>query len=104
MMETWVGEVIPSPSERTEVGRKILAENPDTPSSLGIAISKAIEDAAKNENTKYSLGSVLNHVMLHQTVIGLETKAQLEKAGEKPDVLIGCVGVEVTLPASVILS
>lgn len=92
MMETWGGEVIPSPSERTEVGRKILAENPDTPGSLGIAISEAIEDAAKNENTKYSLGSVLNHVMLHQTVIGLETKAQLEKAGEKPDVLIGCVG------------
>lgn len=62
MMETWGGEVIPSPSDRTEVGRKILAENPDTPGSLGIAISEAIEDAAKNENTKYSLGSVLNHV------------------------------------------
>jgi len=92
LMETWGGEVVPSPSERTEVGRKILSENPNNPGSLGIAISEAIEDAAKHEDTKYSLGSVLNHVLMHQTVIGLEAKKQLEMVDEKPDVIVGCVG------------
>ncbi len=92
LMETWGGEVVPSPSDRTEVGRRILEKDPDNPGSLGIAISEAIEDAVKNENTKYSLGSVLNHVLLHQTVIGLEAKKQLESIGEKPDVIVGCVG------------
>ena len=92
LMETWGGEVIPSPSNRTESGKKVLSENPDSPGSLGIAISEAIEDAAKNEQTKYSLGSVLNHVLLHQTIIGLEAKKQLESIGEYPDIIIGCVG------------
>ncbi len=92
LMETWGGEVVPSPSERTEVGRKILSEDPNNPGSLGIAISEAIEDAAKHEDTKYSLGSVLNHVLMHQTVIGLEAKKQLEMVDEKPDVIVGCVG------------
>ncbi len=92
LMETWGGEVVPSPSERTEVGRKILSEDPNNPGSLGIAISEAIEDAVKHEDTKYSLGSVLNHVLMHQTVIGLEAKKQLEIVDEKPDVIVGCVG------------
>ncbi|MHC4198630.1 MAG: TrpB-like pyridoxal phosphate-dependent enzyme [Planctomycetota bacterium] len=92
LMETWGAKVIPSPSDQTNAGRKILEEMPDTPGSLGIAISEAIEDAATREDTKYSLGSVLNHVLLHQSVVGLETKKQLEMAGEAPDVLIGCVG------------
>ena len=92
LMETWGGEVIPSPSDRTEVGRKILEKDPDNPGSLGIAISEAIEDAVKNENTNYSLGSVLNHVLLHQTIVGLEAKKQLESIGEKPDIIVGCVG------------
>ncbi len=92
LMETWGGEVIPSPSNRTESGRKVLEQDPDSPGSLGIAISEAVEDAAKNENTKYSLGSVLNHVLMHQTIIGLEVKKQLESIDEKPDILIGCVG------------
>ncbi|ADC65475.1 pyridoxal-phosphate dependent TrpB-like enzyme [Ferroglobus placidus DSM 10642] len=92
LMETWGGEVIPSPSDRTESGRRILEKDPDNPGSLGIAISEAIEDAVKNEDTKYSLGSVLNHVLLHQTVIGLEAKKQLESIGEEPDVIVGCVG------------
>jgi len=92
LMETWGGEVIPSPSERTEVGRKVLEKDPDNPGSLGIAISEAIEDAVKHENTNYSLGSVLNHVLLHQTIIGLEAKKQLESIGEKPDIIVGCVG------------
>ncbi len=92
MMETWSGEVVPSPSDRTEFGKKILEKDPNNPGSLGIAISEAIEDAVKNENTKYSLGSVLNHVLLHQTVIGLEARRQLEEVEEKPDILVGCVG------------
>lgn len=92
MMETWGAECIPSPSPRTEIGRKILAETPDTPGSLGIAISEAIEDCVKSENTRYSLGSVLNHVCLHQTIIGLEAKKQLKKIGVTPDILIGCAG------------
>lgn len=92
LMQTWGANCYPSPTDRTEAGRAILAENPDTPGSLGIAISEAVEDAAKNENTKYSLGSVLNHVLLHQTVTGLEMKRQFEEAGDYPDTIIGCVG------------
>ncbi|MFP5214068.1 MAG: TrpB-like pyridoxal phosphate-dependent enzyme, partial [Acidobacteriota bacterium] len=92
LMHIWGGEVFPSPSERTHAGRSILAANPDSTGSLGIAISEAVEDAASRGDTNYSLGSVLNHVILHQSVIGLETKKQLEIAGEKPDVLIACVG------------
>ncbi len=92
LMETWGGEVIPSPSDRTKSGRTILERDPDNPGSLGIAISEAVEDAATHENTKYALGSVLNHVLMHQTVIGLEVMKQLEIAEEKPDVMIGCVG------------
>ncbi len=92
MMNTWGAKVFPSPSEATEVGRKILAENPDTPGSLGIAISEAIEIAAKNDDTKYSLGSVLNHVKLHQTIIGLEAVKQMEIAGDMPDIVIAPFG------------
>ena len=92
MMETWGAEVIPSPSSRTKVGQKILAETPENPGSLGIAISEAVEDAVGRDDTKYSLGSVLNHVLLHQTVIGLEVQKQFEKAGDYPDVIVGCVG------------
>lgn len=95
MMQTWGGTCIASPSTETETGRRILAEHPDTPGSLGIAISEAIEAAVTDPTgkTRYSLGSVLNHVMLHQTIIGLEAKKQLIKAGEKlPDVVIGCAG------------
>ncbi|KZX17337.1 tryptophan synthase beta chain [Methanobrevibacter filiformis] len=92
IMEIYDGEVHASPSKSTEYGRKILEKDPDTPGSLGIAISEAMEDALKDEKTKYSLGSVLNHVMLHQTVIGQELKKQLEIAEEEPDVFIGCVG------------
>ena len=95
MMQTWGANCVASPSNTTEAGRKILAEIPDTPGSLGIAISEAIEEAVsdKSGKTKYSLGSVLNHVMLHQTIIGLETKKQLEKINEKKvDAVIGCCG------------
>src|SRR5271157_2732240 len=92
MMATWGTECIPSPSDRTAAGRKILAENPDSPGSLGIAISEAIEDAVGNKDSRYSLGSVLNHVLLHQTVIGLEAQKQLAKIGEYPDVVMGCAG------------
>lgn len=92
LMETWGGKVVPSPSNLTEAGRRILAKDPNSPGSLGIAISEAVEDAAKREDTKYALGSVLNHVLLHQTIVGLETKMQLEKIGVEPDILIGCVG------------
>ncbi len=92
MMRSWGAECVPSPSEETAVGRQILADDPDTPGSLGIAISEALEQAVADEKTRYSLGSVLNHVMLHQTIIGLETKKQFEKLGEKPDVVIGCAG------------
>ena len=92
LMHVWNGTVYPSPSERTEAGRNVLAETPDTPGSLGIAISEAIEMAATNEDVKYSLGSVLNHVLLHQTIVGQEVREQLVLAGEKPDVLIGCCG------------
>ncbi|MDW8321571.1 MAG: TrpB-like pyridoxal phosphate-dependent enzyme, partial [Armatimonadota bacterium] len=92
MMETWGATVYPSPSENTEYGRKLLQEDPDCPGSLGIAISEAIEDTVRSRNTKYSLGSVLNHVCMHQTVIGLESIKQMEMAGEEPDVIVGCVG------------
>ena len=92
MMETWGANVIPSPSNTTESGRSILAENPNSTGSLGIAISEAVEDAVKRDDTRYSLGSVLNHVLLHQTVVGLEAKKQMEIFGDYPDVVIGCVG------------
>ncbi|HSV30404.1 MAG TPA: TrpB-like pyridoxal phosphate-dependent enzyme [Atribacteraceae bacterium] len=93
MMQTWGGQVFPSPSERTKAGRDILAKTPDSLGSLGIAISEAIEDAVTTPHSKYSLGSVLNHVMLHQTIIGEEARLQFEQAGEKfPDIVIGCVG------------
>jgi tryptophan synthase beta chain len=92
MMNLWGAEVIPSPSDRTAAGRKILAEDPDSPGSLGIAISEAVEAAASDEDTKYSLGSVLNHVLMHQTVIGQEALAQMEMAGEMPDVVIAPFG------------
>ncbi|HET8642988.1 MAG TPA: TrpB-like pyridoxal phosphate-dependent enzyme [Pseudonocardiaceae bacterium] len=92
MMQTWGAVVHPSPSDLTEAGRKILAENPDSPGSLGIAISEAVEVAAKEPDTKYALGSVLNHVLLHQTVIGEEALRQLELVGETPDLLVGCTG------------
>jgi tryptophan synthase beta chain len=92
MMQVWGAEVFASPSDKTNAGRKILGEDPKSPGSLGIAISEAVEDAATHDDTKYSLGSVLNHVILHQTIVGLETKKQLEMIGEKPDILIGCIG------------
>ena len=92
MMHTWGAEVFPSPSEHTNSGRAVLAEHPDSPGSLGIAISEAVEDAATHSDTNYALGSVLNHVLLHQTVIGQEAKLQMELAGEEPEVIIGCFG------------
>ena len=92
LIENWGAKVYASPSTLTEAGKKILGEDPQSPGSLGIAISEAVEDAAKHDDTKYSLGSVLNHVLLHQTIIGLETKAQFEKIGVYPDIAIGCVG------------
>lgn len=92
MMQTWGAEVIPSPSTRTNAGRGILAKDPKTPGSLGMAISEAVEDAATHDDTKYSLGSLLNHVLMHQTVIGLEAKEQMEIAGDYPDIVIGCIG------------
>ena len=92
MMETYGASVVASPSEETAAGRAILAEHPNSTGSLGIAISEAVEDTINREDTHYSLGSVLNHVMLHQTVIGIESIAQMEMAGEEPDVIIGCAG------------
>ncbi|MGC8742275.1 MAG: TrpB-like pyridoxal phosphate-dependent enzyme [Verrucomicrobiia bacterium] len=92
LMHTWGATVHPSPSDQTEYGRKLLAEDPNNPGSLGIAISEAIEDTIKNPHTKYSLGSVLNHVCMHQTIIGLEALKQMEMAGEEPDSIYGCVG------------
>ncbi len=92
MMSVWGANCVPSPSPNTNAGRAVLEKLPDTPGSLGIAISEAIEEAVADESTRYSLGSVLNHVLLHQTVIGLEAKKQLEKVGEYPDTVIGCVG------------
>lgn len=93
MMQVWGGKAYSSPSDRTESGRMIREKYPDTPGSLGIAISEAVEEAAKTPNVNYSLGSVLNHVLLHQTIIGLETKAQLKLAEEKtPSAVIACAG------------
>ena len=92
MMQTWGADCVASPSTETQVGRDILAEMPDTPGSLGIAISEALEQAVQREDTRYSLGSVLNHVMLHQTIIGLEAQKQLGKVGDYPDIVIGCAG------------
>jgi len=92
LMHLWGADVIPSPSNKTNSGRKILEKHPDSPGSLGISISEAIEDAATHDDTHYALGSVLNHVMLHQTVIGQETKEQLAMVDEYPDHIIGCVG------------
>jgi tryptophan synthase beta chain len=92
MMNTWGAEVFPSPSPRTNSGRAVLAAHPDSPGSLGIAISEAAEDAATHDDTNYALGSVLNHVLLHQTVMGVEAKKQMALAGDEPDVVIGCFG------------
>jgi tryptophan synthase beta chain len=92
LMETWGAKCVPSPSPDTNAGRKFLAQNPEHPGSLGISISEAIEDAVTSKDSRYSLGSVLNHVLLHQTIIGLETHKQLEMIGESPDIVIGCAG------------
>jgi tryptophan synthase beta chain len=92
LMETWGASVTPSPSPETAAGRAVLAADPDSPGSLGIAISEAVEVAAGRDDTHYALGSVLNHVLLHQTVIGQETAKQLERVGARPDVLVACVG------------
>ncbi|MFC1925191.1 TrpB-like pyridoxal phosphate-dependent enzyme [Chloroflexota bacterium] len=92
LIETFGGKVVPSPSEDTQIGRSILAENPDSTGSLGIAISEAVEDAFSRDDTFYCLGSVLNHVLMHQTVIGLEIKKQMEKAAAYPDIIVGCIG------------
>src|SRR5207247_625996 len=87
-METFGAEVRPSPSPTTQSGKRILEQDPESPGSLGIAISEAVEVAATSSDTNYSLGSVLNHVLLHQTVVGLETQKQMEMAGEQPDFVI----------------
>ncbi len=92
MMETWGAQVVASPSPDTQAGKKMLEQDPNSPGSLGIAISEAVEDAATRDDTKYSLGSVLNHVLMHQSIIGLETKKQLEKADDEADIVIGCAG------------
>jgi len=92
MMETWGATVHPSPSILTEAGRKVLENDPESPGSLGIAISEAVEVAAQEENTRYALGSVLNHVLLHQTIIGEEALLQFAKVGDRPDVIVGCTG------------
>lgn len=92
LMQTWGAEVFPSPTDRTEVGRAILMTDPDSPGSIGIAISEAVQDALSRDDTKFALGSISNNVLLHQTVIGLEAKKQLEIFGDYPDVVIGCVG------------
>jgi tryptophan synthase beta chain len=92
LMETFGAQVVASPSPDTQAGKKVLEGDPDSPGSLGIAISEAVEDAAMREDTKYSLGSVLNHVLVHQSVIGLEARKQLEKADDEADIVIGCAG------------
>lgn len=92
VMQTYGANVIPSPSNTTEAGRKVLTEHPDSPGSLGTAISEAVEVAMQNTDTRYALGSVLNHVGLHQSIIGLEAEKQMEIAGDYPDVVIGCFG------------
>jgi tryptophan synthase beta chain len=92
MMETWGAKCVPSPSPDTNAGKKFLAQDPEHPGSLGISISEAIEDAVTTKDTRYSLGSVLNHVLLHQTIIGLEAHKQFAMIGEYPDIVIGCAG------------
>jgi tryptophan synthase beta chain len=92
LMETWGARCVPSPSEDTNIGRQILAQDAESPGSLGIAISEAVEDAGTHDDTRYSLGSVLNHVLLHQTVNGLETKKLMEDADAYPDIIVGCIG------------
>jgi tryptophan synthase beta chain len=92
MMETWGATCVPSPSPDTKAGRDMLAKDPDCPGSLGLAISEAVEDAVMREDTHYSLGSVVNHVLLHQTVIGQEAMKQMEMAGDYPDIIVGCIG------------
>ncbi len=92
MMQAWGAKCVGSPSQDTAAGRKVLAEMPDTPGSLAIAISEAVEDAVTTPDTRYALGSVLNHVLLHQTIIGLETQKQFKKLGVSPDVVVGCAG------------
>jgi tryptophan synthase beta chain len=92
MMEAWGAQCVASPSSDTNAGRQVLSEHPDSTGSLGIAISEAVEVAAQHADTKYALGSVLNHVLMHQTIIGQETMAQLEMAGDDPDIIIGCTG------------
>ena len=92
MIHTWGAEVVASPSTDTKAGRDALAKNPNSTGSLGLAISEAVEDAAGRQDTNYALGSVLNHVLLHQTIIGLESQKQMEMAGVYPDIVIGCVG------------
>ncbi|MFA5317010.1 MAG: TrpB-like pyridoxal phosphate-dependent enzyme, partial [Dehalococcoidales bacterium] len=92
MMETWGAKCVPSPSRDTKAGRDMLAKDPDCPGSLGLAISEAVEDALSREDTHYSLGSVLNHVLLHQTIIGAEAQKQMEMAEVYPDIIIGCIG------------
>jgi tryptophan synthase beta chain len=92
LMEAWGAEVFPSPTNKTKVGQEILKKHPNTTGSLGISISEAVEDAATHDDTNYSLGSVLNHVLLHQTIVGLELKKQFELINEYPDIICGCVG------------
>jgi tryptophan synthase beta chain len=92
MMEAWGAQCVASPSSETNAGRQVLSEHPDSTGSLGIAISEAVEVAAQHADTKYALGSVLNHVLMHQTIIGQEAMAQLEMAGDDPDIIIGCTG------------
>jgi len=92
MMQTWGAECVPSPSTHTKAGRAILKQDPNSPGSLGLAISEAVEEAVSRDDTHYSLGSVLNHVLLHQTIVGLEAKKMLEQIGDYPDIIVGCVG------------
>ncbi|MDP2916555.1 MAG: TrpB-like pyridoxal phosphate-dependent enzyme [Dehalococcoidia bacterium] len=92
MMETWGAKCVPSPSMDTQSGRAVLAKDPDSAGSLGLAISEAVEDAVTHDDTHYSLGSVLNHVLLHQTIVGQEAMKQMEMAGHYPDIIVGCVG------------
>ncbi|MFH0768986.1 MAG: TrpB-like pyridoxal phosphate-dependent enzyme [Chloroflexota bacterium] len=92
MMETWGAKCVPSPSRDTKAGRDMLAQDPNCPGSLGLAISEAVEDTVTHDDTHYSLGSVLNHVLLHQTIIGQEAMKQMEMAGYYPDIIVGCIG------------
>src|SRR5207244_10787187 len=92
MMETYGAEVLPSPSKETKFGKSLLDQNQDHPGTLGIAISEALEDTVTHEDSRYCLGSVLNHVLLHQSIIGLEAKKQFESIDIKPDIIAGCIG------------